>query len=66
MIRTSEMVISDEMIAAGITEQMIEEGFAVLRSSCLVDDLLEGERQTVAEIYLAMERSRNRSTILDM
>jgi hypothetical protein len=39
-----------------VTPEMIEAGFAKLRDSCITDDLLEGDRGTVVEIYVAMHR----------
>ena len=43
------------MCESEVTEEMIEAGFSVLRQSCIAgDDLLEGDRLTVADIYRAM------------
>ena len=39
-----------------LTAEMIEGGFQVLRASAMSDDLLEADRQTVADIYRAMAR----------
>jgi hypothetical protein len=39
-----------------VTPEMIEAGFAILRGSCIADDLLEADRGTVVEIYRAMHR----------
>ena len=43
-----------------ITPAMSEAGFAVLRAAYITDDLLEGDRETVSEIYRAMARARCR------
>jgi hypothetical protein len=41
-----------------VTPAMIEAGYRVLEASCITDDLLEADRGTVSEIYLAMYRTR--------
>ena len=44
-----------------ITPEMIEAGYQVLKASGITDDLLEADRETVAEIYLAMRSLERRS-----
>jgi hypothetical protein len=39
-----------------VTPAMIEAGYQVLAASGLADDLLEADKLTVVEIYLAMQR----------
>ena len=41
-----------------VTPEMVEAGYAVLKTSGITDDLLEADRGTVSEIYLAMYRNR--------
>jgi hypothetical protein len=45
-----------------VSPQMVEAGFQVLKSSCVVDEILEADKLLVAEIYRAMFSSYLHST----
>ena len=46
-----------------VTPEMIEAGYGILAKSAITDDLLEADREWVAEIYRAMRREQLRPMV---
>lgn len=54
---SNEILITPEMIEAGLTLEMVEAGVQALWDSGITDDPLEADRLVVVRIFLAMKRA---------